>query len=457
MLDDMSAKLGQTKDAMAPLTQKFLQMGITSKEALEEMTTAALSAKALVGGAQSGADAFEKLTKKIQTAAATGQALKIPLKGLGSLADMGLTVEDVATKMGISAEKLATQLKAGTVDATKFGDALNHALIDKGKGPLETMGLSLSNLGAMLKQYIGDIFEDMMPAIKPFLLALKDMFGIFDSKTKPSGEALKTGIVAYFTKLFQVATKVVPLVKSFLLNIIILGLKAYIAIKPLVAKVREFLNSAEGASAMQRIWDSLVIVFKVLGVAVLVVVGVLLVLWAAMIAVSVAVWTLVGAIIETVGQITQTLAGWVTSAAEAAYNFIQGLVNGISSGAGAVVDAVTGLAGKAKGAFKSALGIASPSKVGLELGGNFGGSIAGGMGDAANDVHGAASGLATAAVKGATSPAPGAASAASGNASSSGNVFHIEIQIDGAGKSAQEITDEMVSQTFQRYALAAGL
>lgn len=457
MLDDLSAKLGQTKDAMQPITQKFLQMGITGKEALAEMTTAALSAKALVGGADAGAEAFVKLTKKIQTAAATGQGLKIPLKGLGSLADMGLTVDDVATKMGVSAKKLAEELKAGTVDATKFGDALNHALIEKGAGPLETMGLSLSNLGGLLKQYIGDIFEDMMPAIKPFLLALKDLFGIFDSKTKPSGEALKTGIVAYFTKLFQVATKVVPIVKSMLLSIIIYGLKAFIAIKPLVAKVREFLNSAAGAATMQRIWDALVVVFKVLGVVVLVVVAVLLVLWAAMIAVSVAFWTVTGVILETVGAMSSTLAGWVTSAAEAAYNFIQGLVSGIASGAGAVVDAVTGLAGKAKGAFKSALGIASPSKVGRELGGNFGGSIAGGMGEAANDVHGAASGLATAAVKGTSSPAAGSASAG-GNASSSGDVeINVNVTIDGAGKSAQEITDEMVSQTFQRYALAVGL
>jgi CheY-like chemotaxis protein len=110
MLSDMSAKLGVTKDAMVPLVKEFTSMGITSQDALEKMTTAALSAKALAGGADAGAQAFSALSKKIQLAGETGQGLKIPIKGLGSLAEMGLTVDDVAKKMGASSVKDALGL-----------------------------------------------------------------------------------------------------------------------------------------------------------------------------------------------------------------------------------------------------------------------------------------------------------------------------------------------------------
>jgi len=50
------------------------------------------------------------------------------------------------------------------------------------------------------------------------------------------------------------------------------------------------------------------------------------------------------------------------------YEIITGLLDGIESGAGSVVARMTELGGQVKGAVKSALGIASPSKVMLELG-----------------------------------------------------------------------------------------
>lgn len=455
MLDGLSAKLGVTKDAMVPLVKQFAAMGVTSQAALEQMTTAALSAKALVGGAQAGADAFATLEKKIQTASAAGQGLKIPLKGLGSLADMGLTVDDVAKKMGVSSAKLAQELKAGTANAGKFGDALQKALIEKGAGPLEKMSLGAANLSDMFHQYIGDLFEDMSADVEPFMKAIKDLFGIFDSKSKPSGAALKAGIGAFFHQVFAALTKVVPMVKHFLLDIIIYGLKAYIAIKPIVAKVKEFAASATGAMILGKVMSSLWTVLKVVGVVILVVVAALAVLWAAMVAVSVVVWTVVGAILDFVAETSEALGKWIMGAVQAASDFIAGLVNGIKNGAAAVIAAVTGVVGGAIDAAKKKLGIASPSKVMMQIGGQTGEGFAGGLDDKASDVHGAASGLATAAVKGAQAPAPAASSGPSSGGG--GTNVEINVQIDGAGKSAEQITEEMISQAWERVALAAGL
>lgn len=453
MLDGLSAKLGVTKDAMVPLVQKFMAMGITSQDALEKMTTAALSAKALVGGADSGAAAFEALAKKIQLASETGQGLKIPIKGLGSLAEMGLTVDDVAKKMGISAANLAGQLKDGTADAKKFGDALQSALIDKGAGPLQKMGLGLSNLKSLFSQYIGDMFEDLGDSVGPFLLAVKDLFSIFDSKSKPSGEALKAGIGGFFKQVFAAATKVVPMIKHFLLDVIIYGLRAYIAIKPIVAKIREFATSAQGMKIINTALQGLWFVLKVIGVSILVVIGAIGLFVAALVAISVAAYTVVGAIVDFVSTAGGALADWVSGAATAAYDFVAGLVQGISDGAGAVMNAVSGLADKATGAFKSALGIASPSKVMMGLGGNVAEGTAEGIEAGSKDVHGASSGMAAAAVKGATS----SGDESKGSDAKSGANVIVYVTVEGASKSVLEISQEMWSQIMQRAALESGL
>lgn len=460
MLDGLSEKIGQTKDSMVPLVQKFAAMGVTSQDALEKMTTAALSAKALVGGAQSGADAFEALSKKIQLASETGQGLKIPIKGLGQLAEMGLTVDDVAKKMGVSAKVLGEQLKGGTADASKFGDAMQTALIEKGAGPLQKMSLGAANLGSLLQQYIGDLFEDMGKDVAPFMAAVKDLFSIFSSKSKPSGEALKSGIGGFFKQVFAAATKVVPLVKHFLLDLIIYGLKAYIAMKPIIGWF-------EKVAASQGTMDLLVDAFDLLGTAVIAIVGVL----GAIIGIvgvmaygfvqgAVGIYNMVGALFDFLGGITSFLAGagaalveWVAGAAGIAGNFIDGLVNGIASGAIKVVGAVKGLATAATGAITSALGIHSPSTVMAGLGVHTSEGFAQGIEGGESDVHGASSGVAGAAVKGAAG-APGSNGA---DAKGGGSNISVTVLIDGAGKSALEITEEMVSQVFARMALSAGV
>lgn len=471
MLESMRGKLGQTKETMAPLVKQFMAMGVTSEDALERMTTAALSAKALTGGSDAAAEAFTKLSKKIQTAAETGQALKIPLKGLGSLADMGLTVDDVATKMGISSAKLAAQLKSGSVDAKKFGDALQGALIDKGAGPLQKMSGGLANLGALAKEYLVDMFEDMGPAIEPFLSAVKDLFSIFDSKSKPSGQALKSGIQAFFTNVFTQATKVVPMIKHFLLDVIIFGLKAYIALKPMIAWFVSLKQNEKVMAVVQKAFEGLKVAAIAIGIVIAVVVGILFVLWAISVGIGLAIWTLAGIIIDFTGKAGQTLYEWAASAVDIAGNFIQGLVNGISNGTGMIIDAVKALGGSAVNALKKTLGIASPSKVMMAMGGHTASGFAEGIEASAPAAAGAAAGMAGSAVAGAgasggsmagaaAAPSSGGSAGAPASGSSGGVTVTVEagaILIQGAGKAAEEITEEMISLVWERIALQGGL
>ncbi len=449
MLSGLSDKIGIAKDSLVPLTKGFLQMGVTGTEQLEKLTLAAISATAIVG--KGGAEAFTNIQKKIALAAEAGGKFQLGTKQLLQLRDAGVGVSDIAGKMGMKTEALAAALKDGTVDAKKFGDAMTEAVIAKGAGPLDRLGSSFEEIKKKFMGSIGDMFEDI--DVGPFMAEVKSLFAIF-SAAPASGKAMKAGIGGFFKEVFAVLTKVVPLAKHFLLDMVIYGLKAYIAIKPIVKAIKEFAASAEGATIISTVLSSLWTILQAVGVVIGIVVIAAGLLWLAMVAVSVGVWTAVGALIALPGQAGAALAEWVTGAASAATNFIDGLVNGITSGAVKVVGAVKGLASAATGALTSALGIKSPSRVMMGLGAHTSAGFAEGIEGGAEDVHGASSGVAGAAVKGASGAdgAPGGAAGGGGGA----NIM-VSINVDGAGKSAPEITVEMVSQCFQQMALQAGL
>lgn len=71
------------------------------------------------------------------------------------------------------------------------------------------------------------------------------------------------------------------------------------------------------------------------------------------------------------GRAVSALQGLNSSLYTAGVNAIQGLYNGIVSKAGSVISYVSNLAGQVAGAFRRALGIASPSKLFAEYGGNI--------------------------------------------------------------------------------------
>lgn len=451
MLDQLGDSIGQTREKLAPLAQAFMRMGVTGTEQLRSLTLAAASAGALAEG---GGEAFEKMFKKISAAAQTGAALKIPLKGLGSLADMGLTVDDVARKMGVSAQKLQQQLKAGSVDAKKFGDALQGALVEKGAGPLERAGASLTNVWAKFKENITKMFEDV--DVGPFLEEVKQLFDIF-SMAKPSGQAMKSGIGGFFKEVFALATKLVPMVKHFLLDMVIYGLRAYIALKPIAKWFQDLLKNQKVMSILITAFKGFGMVLLVVGAAIALVVTAIVACWAAAVALIVAVYAAIAAFYEFTQDTGKAIADWSKSSIDAAKNFIAGLVNGIKSGVGDVVAAVKGLATQAKDGFKKALGISSPSKVMMQFGAHVAGGAAEGISSGAPEVHAASRELAGAAAGGFAGGAEGSAGGKSGGGGVSVNVEKGAITINGAGKSAEEITEAMLALVFERLVLAQGL
>ncbi len=464
MIDNLKAKFGIAKESLIQYTNELQRMGMTDLGQIEHQLLAVSSAAALVKG---GDEALLSFTKKIQLATESGAGLKIPVKQLAQLSATGANVGDVAKVMGVSVEKLTKDLSAGTVNAAEFGDALNTAIITKGQGPLERMAASSANLKKLLSEAWGDLFEDI--DVGPFMAEVKKLFDIFGQGAE-SGKALKAGIGGFFKQVFEYATKVVPLVKHFLLDLVIYGLKAHIALKPIVKTVKEFLASATGKAVI----DGLVTAMKALGVVAAVIVGALVMLGGLLVTMSAAMGVAIGltiqfvgslislaadgvsAVVGFVGQAWDALTEWVSGASQAASDFVMGLVGGITAGASKVVSAVSGLAKAALNAFtgKDGIDAHSPSLKMIKAGGHMTDGAVEGIESGTSDVHGASTGMATAAVKGASSG--GDSPSASGGKASGANIT-VMVQIDGAGKSALELTEEMVSSVFQRMALEAGL
>ena len=308
-------------------------------------------------------------------------------------------------------------------------------------------------MAAMKKGFsenISEIFKGIK--IGPFIGELKGLFQIFD-QSKPSGKIMKDFIGGAFNKIFEILAKVTRAAKIFFLDAMILAMDLAIALFPLYKAIDKFAKSAEGSEIINAVLSALVTVAKVLGVALLVVVAAAVILWAAMMAIGVAVVVAVGALLGFMTETSLALGAWITSASTAAYDFISGLVNGITSGAIRVVGAVKGLATAAIGAVTSALKIGSPSRIMMGVGLDTAEGMAGGIEEGESAVHGASTGMADAAVKGANAPQADAA----GAAKVGGAPITVYVQIDGAGKSALAITEEMVAACFGRIALQAGV
>ncbi len=156
------------------------------------------------------------------------------------------------------------------------------------------------------------------------------------------------------------------------------------------------------------------------------------------------------------------LAGWASSALEAAGNFISGLVNGITGGAGMVIDAIKGLASSALGAFKGILGIASPSRVMLQMGGYTAEGFAGGMDAGAAVVESSASTLAAAPIDAAKAAPPAALPApraAGGGGGGSVDIGGVTITINGVA-GAENILERLpaaLADAFEQIAETMGI
>lgn len=353
--------------------------GAGLKGAQLESSIKAIAAATALMGAQGGAAAENLIKKLAEGGEGATKLLEQIQKGGGKsnklLADMGLSTKDLAAAMGMS----EAAFSKATISADQMNAAITKALQKKGAGPLDDLSNTLPDILGKAREGFLSLFQDLGPSVKPFMKEIKELFGEF-SKGGTAIKILKPIVTSVFGALFSAATSAAHAIHAGFLLAEIAALKIYIAVKPVIDAIKKIGQSATFINLAHHA----LLALKVILIAVAVVAAIVLapfIIGAAIFVVAVGlVVAAIGLIIDWVGDCISAIGDLAGGAADAAANFISGLVGGIASGAGAVVDAVSNLASGALSAFTGALGIHSPSTVLWEHGeDNMAGAVAGGV------------------------------------------------------------------------------
>lgn len=460
MIDAMALELPFTGDKLAGWAKSLLAAGISADQ-LEGKITAIASATALMG--ESGGAAAEALMKRFAMAAEAGQQVKLDRRVLSQLAAAGVSATSLAAALGVPAEKLSSM----SIAADKLGNAMEKALVDKGAGALQAMSLTWKTITDRFHDAIGDLFEDLGPAVRPFMAEVAALFAEFNAGGAIMGTT-KGVVTSVLTSLFSLATKVVHALHYGFLVVEIAAFKVAIAIAPIVLWLRAVLSNAVVLRGLAIALAVLALPFVLLAVAIALAFAPLFILMAIFAAIAFAVGAVVTAVLWLLGVIydfaasaLSALGGWASGAISAAGDFISGLVSGIVSGGGAVIAAVGRLASSAVSSFKAALGISSPSKVMMRFGGYTAEGFASGMDAGTVRVQASARRMSGEAVGEIAMGARGPGAAGRGGRGAGGAMQVTfapgSIVISGAGKSALEITEEMLAAVLERIAASQGL
>ncbi len=347
--------------------------------------------------------------------------------------------------------------------------------------------LGLSAQSEKLKKNVSGIFGGL--DIEPFLASLQKLVGLFEEGSA-AGEAMRFLFESIFQPLIDQAAKATTAIEAFALGFLIGATKLYIAVKPIIRSLAEFFGfddptTAETLDLAKRAGEALVPIvagiaaaFAVLVAAGVALVGLaltpLILVAGQLVAAFYVVSTVVDVVSGAFNAVVTYLNGLIPGFGDIGSQIVQGMINGILSGAAGVVGAVVNVATGAITAAKNALGIASPSKVFAELGGYTAEGFAEGVDDGAGDAQAAmtamveppAPGEITAAALQAGSSSAAAASdgasasgAAKGPAASGGPALHIENLYLAGAKASQadaESLAEAITRLWQGDAAALG-
>jgi len=319
-----------------------------------------------------------------------GQLARAGLQG----AELRNALEAAAIASSAGGDQMANDFIKAAEAAKKTGgsvDELSKAMKDKLGGVAAAQALSFGVQIDKLKENLVGLFSGA--DITPLLEAMHALLSIFDATTA-EGQAMRETIGG-----------AIEFIIGALLRLGTILLYAYVAIKSNAVAWAVVKLAAMGVVA------ALVFVAAVVGVIIAIMGaawGVITMVWGAIAYIGMAVvngLSTVGSflyeyLIQPFVDAYDALSSF--SLAEIGSNMINGLIGGIKGAAGAFVSSIVGVVKSGVQAAKSALGIASPSKVFADIGLNTGAGMVRGVDASAEDVQASTEGLADAAVTGAT-------------------------------------------------------
>jgi hypothetical protein len=391
-LDQIAAKLPYTGAEIRKWAQPLIEARLRGAQ-LQRAIEAVAAANAMMG--ESGASAAQGLIKQFAAGARLNQAVWLSPDMLDQLAAAGVSAEVLARELGISEKRL----QLSTVKASVLGDVLQRVLIRQGAGSLALVGQTWSSITAKVNEGLSAAFAGLGDLVQPFM---KELQYLASELFKGSAASQGMGAVlrAVLKPAFELATSAVRALHYGLLYVEIAALTVYIALRPLGQWLERI-----GVVSFLASWGLLAL--KWIGVGLLVIVGLLIVAVAllslpfvlAAVAIALVVFGLYklgSAVVAAVG----FLAGLAGAGLAAGKNLVLGLVQSIASGAGAVVDAVKGLASSAINSLLSTLQIRSPSRVAAWAGGHFVAGFTGAVDEGQVEAEDAGSGLGKSATRG---------------------------------------------------------
>lgn len=484
VLGQVGGKIAGAVDDFGDLTESFGSSGAAAIVAagaasLVAVGIAAVTAVAIAGTIAIAAWAIGLADSRRNTELATAaiEAIHPELIALRG------TFASITAETGAHADELAGlagRLREAKVSARDMSGALEAAALSEaalGKGGLEDFigdikagKVAVSVLAQTTKDKLGGIVAKQMLGlsaqsqrahdliaglfgglnIEPALRGLKTLVDLLDANTA-AGSAIKFLFESVFQPLINNAQVAAQAVEAFALGFLIGLTKLYIAVKPAIKAVSEFLGL--NSPALGDALDAVAAAGEYLAPIIAAVAGLLagtVVLGAAAAAAGLAL--LYAPIVLAISAF-ESLVGGVSAAWSyiSALDFgaigaaiMQGLVDGITGGAASVLGAITGAVQGAIDAAKHLLGIASPSKVFAEIGGYTAEGFAGGVEESAPQAQSALQAMVE-------PPAPsagkGAAAAKGGGGASldlSGSTFNF-YGVEGA-----EDAEARMSEMFTR-------
>lgn len=355
--------------------------------------------------------------------------------------------------------KLSAELEKTGLKGAALEQALEKKVAEKyGKDATRSMR-SLSVQIAKAKENLSLLFTGVKTA--PMLAAAEKLFRFLDDSTI-EGKALKALLETLLNPVFEGLARAGPAAKQFFQGMIIGALMVAIAILKVKKRLEDVIGLKLDLGAIDWTKLGIAVMFAAAALAVVVgaiglVVGLILASVAVVGLLAFAFGTLVvqgakavAALPAAIGSLLNFLVSRVSAMADAGRQFAAGLAEGIRSGLSEVVNAALSLATGAVDAIKNKLKMRSPSKLGQDIGGNFGGSIAMGAESETGTVQAAAIGLGEALVP----PQRGSAAAAPGG----GQTITIEqVNVYGVDGADDPAFVAKVTEAFQQALALAGV
>jgi len=415
-IDILSGKVSTSKEKLNEMAIGLAHLRISGQAQVDTLNAVAQASDAM---GDSVGNTFKGIVERSQQA----QRMFI---GPQELFGTGVEFDDVAAQLskqlGIGMAAARQQLLNGAVKLDDGAKAL-RATIEKRFGSINARKLLDLNVQAQkFHERLESLTKDVN--LDGLLSGLAEIGSVFDENTV-TGAALKELVTAIGNGLSESFKAAAPIVKQILKGLIIGALEVGIAF----LKLRRTFAETFGDKSVTQGVDGIQAALKVGKVAaeafgVTLEEGYLMIMMMARgIQGTVAAFQLLYNAVKGVKEFLGL--GW----GDIGHAIVTGITGGITAGAADLLASTKGLADKVKGEFKSALGIASPSKVFHELGQftaqGFSDGVDSGSGGAADAV---ASMVALPAAPSAPA-SPGAAGAPGGG----GVTVHVEINVQGGG------------------------